>query len=160
MSTTLNKKCIKCDKVIDISKFHIQKKSKYGVRNTCKKCVSIYSKLYRINNIEKIKEYDNNRPNRLERIEYNKLISKTDHGKMIKKKCIDNYNSKFPEKMIARRMVSNGIRDGKITKKPCSICGDKKSQAHHDDYSKPLDIVFLCDIHHKERHRSLKLKFP
>lgn len=42
---------------------------------------------------------------------------------------------------------------GKIKRKPCIICG-MKAEAHHPDYSKPLEVVWLCSFHHKEWHRN------
>lgn len=50
--------------------------------------------------------------------------------------------------------TNNAIFTGKIKKQPCIICGEK-AQAHHRDYNKPFDIVWLCPIHHKKIH-SLK----
>jgi len=62
------------------------------------------------------------------------------------------YDEKYPEKAIAKNKVGNAIRDGKLLRKPCEVCGAHRAQAHHDDYSKPLDVVWLCSIHHAERH--------
>ena len=39
-------------------------------------------------------------------------------------------------------------------KHPCIVCGDgKKVEAHHSDYSKPLDVDWLCSKHHALWHR-------
>lgn len=32
----------------------------------------------------------------------------------------------------------------------------KEAQAHHEDYTKPFDVVWLCTKHHAERHRELR----
>jgi hypothetical protein len=53
----------------------------------------------------------------------------------------------------ARQMTGNAIRDGRLVRGPCEICGDNDSQAHHDDYSKPLDVRWLCESHHREWHK-------
>jgi len=52
-------------------------------------------------------------------------------------------------------MIGNALRDGKVVKRPCEVCGDPKSQGHHEDYSKPLDVVWLCTVHHGARHSHL-----
>lgn len=44
---------------------------------------------------------------------------------------------------------------GKITKKPCEKCGDLNSQKHHEDYSKPLDVTWLCRKCHLAHHDDL-----
>lgn len=66
------------------------------------------------------------------------------------------YRANNPEKRRAHRKVEVAVRDGRITKEPCTVCGNTKSQGHHDDYSKPLEVIWLCAKHHKERHRLLK----
>lgn len=60
-----------------------------------------------------------------------------------------------PEKRRAHRKVEVELRTGRMSKKPCEVCGNEKSQAHHDDYAKPLDVIWLCALHHKGRHRWL-----
>lgn len=64
-----------------------------------------------------------------------------------------------PEKMIARNMVNNWVRHGKIVKpKNCEKCGRVRYvQAHHEDYSQPLKVKWLCKechylIHRKQKH--------
>lgn len=55
-------------------------------------------------------------------------------------------------KYFARNQVFIAIRNKKLKKLPCSICGDMKTQAHHTDYNKPLDVTWLCFKHHREAH--------
>jgi ribosomal protein S27AE len=57
-----------------------------------------------------------------------------------------------PEKRQATWTLNNAVRDGKITKEPCEVCGEAKVEAHHDDYSKPLDVRWLCLAHHGQQH--------
>ncbi|HQW57340.1 MAG TPA: hypothetical protein PK583_00070 [Gammaproteobacteria bacterium] len=53
----------------------------------------------------------------------------------------------------ARRYIENRVRRGTLAKSPCQICGTLKVQAHHPDYSKPSDIMWLCRSHHMAWHR-------
>lgn len=58
-----------------------------------------------------------------------------------------------PGRFKARSEFHNALRRGDIKKMPCEICGvTKKVQGHHDDYSKPLDVRWLCIKHHWELH--------
>jgi len=52
----------------------------------------------------------------------------------------------------AHTIVLRAVRRGLISRKPCEECGDPKSEGHHEDYSKPLDVVWLCRTHHRRRH--------
>lgn len=56
-----------------------------------------------------------------------------------------------PEKYRARTAVGNAVRDGRLKRQPCK-CGATKVQAHHHDYSKPLDVVWLCFGCHRREH--------
>ena len=58
-----------------------------------------------------------------------------------------------PIKERARDLVYNAVRGGELIRRPCEVCGVAKSEAHHDDYSKPLDVRWLCRRHHVEHHK-------
>lgn len=59
----------------------------------------------------------------------------------------------------ARYAVKTAIRRGELTRQPCEKCGHvhphRRSHAHHEDYSRPLDVVWLCSMHHKQRHAEI-----
>lgn len=55
----------------------------------------------------------------------------------------------------ARWKVRRAIASGAIVRQPCEVCGNEQSQAHHDDYSKPLDVRWLCAAHHREHHANV-----
>jgi hypothetical protein len=58
-----------------------------------------------------------------------------------------------PIKNLVNKKVLREIKAGRLNREPCEICGDTKSHAHHEDYSKPLDIIWLCPFHHKWIHK-------
>lgn len=62
----------------------------------------------------------------------------------------DKLNRTDPErrvKYLARRKVREAIKRGKIQRQPCQECGGE-AQAHHDDYSRPLDVRWYCQPCH------------
>ena len=52
-------------------------------------------------------------------------------------------------------MVMQAVLDGTLIRQPCSRCGTVKAVAHHEDYSKPLDVIWLCLSCHRRRHIEL-----
>lgn len=40
---------------------------------------------------------------------------------------------------------------------PCEVCGSEIVDAHHDDYSKPLDVRWLCPLHHRRLHAGVPM---
>lgn len=58
--------------------------------------------------------------------------------------------SRYPERVSARKKVAYALKTGKLTKTACVNCGATEDiQAHHHDYSKPLDIIWLCRNCHR-----------
>lgn len=58
-------------------------------------------------------------------------------------------------KPLQARAVSvfkKALRTGELVRQSCEVCGDPKSHGHHEDYAFPLDVVWLCAIHHRWRH--------
>lgn len=71
----------------------------------------------------------------------------------ILKKDRDDYK-KNPLIDKSRYIVSHNLETGKLKKGDCVICGSKNVQAHHEDYTKPLKVVWMCPTHHKRFHSS------
>lgn len=65
---------------------------------------------------------------------------------------------KYPEKYKARYQLRNAVKTGKIQKGVCEKCGSAKTEGHHDDYSKPLEVRWFCQRHHKDEHLLQALK--
>ncbi len=59
----------------------------------------------------------------------------------------------------ARQAVYRAIKRGQLERKPCSICGVAPADAHHEDYSRQLEVTWLCRGHHMARHAEIKMAF-
>lgn len=60
-----------------------------------------------------------------------------------------------PEKRArhkARAWARKAIKRGHLVRQPCEVCGDARVEAHHDDYSQPLNVRWLCPSHHRDHH--------
>jgi ribosomal protein S27AE len=66
---------------------------------------------------------------------------------------VKSWIQRHPERRKAHRVVFVAVRNGSLKKEPCEVCGSTTVQAHHEDYSKPLEVMWLCRIHHWERDR-------
>ena len=58
----------------------------------------------------------------------------------------------FREKQKARAAVGHAIRDGLLERRGCESCGNSQSEAHHADYSQPLQVRWLCRTCHENEH--------
>ena len=88
--------------------------------------------------------------NRKKKIAQTIEYKKTPRGRLAQKRASKNQKLKNPEKYKARQEVLKALRKGTLVKKPCEVCGDVYSQAHHDDYSNPLKVRWFCQKHHDE----------
>lgn len=64
------------------------------------------------------------------------------------------WEERFPERDIAGKIVRYEVRKGRLTRQPCQKCGSTHYvQGHHEDYSKPLEVQWLCRSCHNEVHK-------
>ena len=64
-----------------------------------------------------------------------------------------HWKKRNPLAAKAHRILRNAIKRGVIQRGSCSECGKPSSHGHHDDYSKPLVVTWLCLHCHHEHHR-------
>lgn len=127
--------CKKCNELKELNEFYPHSQMADGYLNMCKICSKRESTEYRLKNIDHYREIDRKRGNR-------------QSSEYLKKWRKENSN-----KARAHSMVERAIKSKKLFEMPCEICGDnKRPHAHHDDYLMPLNIRWLCPIHHKEWH--------
>jgi len=67
-----------------------------------------------------------------------------------------NWSLRNVEKRKAHQAVFVSLRNGTLKKKPCKVCKVEKVEAHHEDYSKPLKVIWLCKKHHIEADIKLR----
>ena len=138
--TTTVKTCFKCSVTKPLTEFYRHARMGDGHLNKCKECTKadVYNHRH-VTHRESVLAYDRERYQRPERKEAVAKIVKT-------------YLVNFPDRRFAHTSVSNAVRSGKLERLPCFICGELKTEAHHPDYSRPLDVVWLCTQHHKDTH--------
>lgn len=148
------KECFKCKEVKPYADFYKHKKMTDGYLGKCKSCTKSDVHKNREENIERIRAYDRNRPNKIDRAKQSSEYHKTKKGKEVSLKSLREYRMKNPLRYKANCAVSNALRDGRLFRPLfCEKCGVScKPQGHHDDYTKPLSVRWLCFSCHNEFH--------
>ena len=137
-----SKECFKCNTVKPLEEFYKHPMMPDGHVNKCKECNKKDVNENRQKKIDYYRAYDRERGKRPERIqnsiEQNRIWRAEDRRRT---KC--------------HNAVARALRAGTLVRQPCVRCQDPKSEAHHEDYDKPLDVVWLCSVCHKQRHKEI-----
>ena len=130
------KKCFKCEAELPIVNFYKHPKMGDGHLGKCKACTRYDVRQNRKVKAEYYREYDRQRSKDPERIA-----------------AISRSSKKDTTKYLARVTLQNAVARGQVIRQACEQCGNPKTDAHHPDYTKPLEVVWLCRQHHMDIHR-------
>lgn len=136
------KTCTTCGTEKPKSEFQVRLASKDGFTAACKLCLKARD----------TKRYEKERELRLAR---QKMYLSTPDGKAAHKRAVQGWQEKNKLRRAAHVILGNALRNQTVKPQPCWVCG-KKAEAHHPDYSRPLDVVWLCKQHHREVHSTHK----
>lgn len=138
----MEKTCFKCLLVKPLLEFYKHPKMSDGYLNKCKECAKNDVSSHRLENIDRIRQYDRDRGKRPERIRAGVEITRL-------------WRAEDKRRQKAHNAVYSAVKIGKLIRQSCCRCGDKKTVAHHEDYDKPLDVMWLCAKCHKQRHKEI-----
>jgi hypothetical protein len=131
------KECFKCKAVKLLEDFYKHPAMGDGHVNKCKECNKNDVTAHRNKNIEKIREYDRQRGKNPERIKAATEINRI-------------WRAQDKRRGFAHSSVQNAIKSGKLIRLPCCKCNNEKTVAHHEDYDKPLEVIWFCHPCHKQ----------
>jgi len=132
------KECPMCKNVLNRTEFYSNKVREGGINTYCKKCEAIYKRLNRDKNKKTYKKLSD------KYYQKNKEEIKKRH-----RKWYDNNKLK----VRAHDLVNYYLRKGRLIKNEvCELCGGVSRVAHHNDYNKPLEVMWLCDKCHNGLH--------
>lgn len=135
------KACRKCNTMKPMDEFYKHPCMADGRLHTCKECHKSDVKRNYANKREIKHQYDAER-------------YQTPERKAAAHAYSQRHRERYPEKSNARQRVRYAKSTGKLTRKPCEVCGrdDEMVEAHHYDYSAPLDVHWMCFACHRAEH--------
>lgn len=151
------KKCSECGTTKPFSEYYQHPQMGDGYLSQCKECVKSRVKKRYYAEPGKIKAYEQSRANLPHRIKARQDYAKTDACKASIKKSRKKWLADNQDKRAAHIILGNAVRDNRIEKPAnCSKCdGVGRIHGHHEDYTKPLDVVWVCQRCHKEIHKDI-----
>lgn len=152
--------CKRCGETKPLDGFYRHSAMGDGYLSFCRECTKARVRDHRKNNLDRVQEYDrvrNDDPERVAARRARRLAAMRDEQLRAR---LYATQAKWAEQNKVKRQahykVGNAIRDGKLTVQPCERCGYGVGvHAHHEDYSKPLDVNWLCKKCHGQRHREI-----
>lgn len=135
------KRCFKCGQTKPLEWFYRHPKMADGYLGKCKECtkqdVARRATLKRVEIVAYERERSVRPARRAKTLGYMRVARR-----------------RHPERFAARAAVSYAVRVGHLVRRPCEVCGEPRAQAHHEDYSRPLEVRWLCLRHHWAQHQA------
>ena len=139
-----SKVCRKCRKRKSLKMFYALATMRDGHFNKCKECYKNDVKRNRLKNLEYYRAYDRERAKVPSRRKAASAISKA-------------WRQADARRTAAHNAVTRAIRSGRLTRMDCEKCGRRDAFAHHESYDRKLDVRWLCQPCHKQRHKEMVL---
>jgi hypothetical protein len=128
----------------------------YSKDSTCKECRKSLVRANRAKKIDYYSAYDKKRYAEDPRVrERHRRYQQTDAGKKSVAKSKNDFIAKNPVKRACHLILGSAVKSGKVLKpKSCECCGKSgRLHGHHDDYSLPLSVRWLCPLCHTAWHK-------
>lgn len=138
VTTEATRRCYACKEVKCLSKFVPDRNRKLGRTYRCMQCARARYKTpeFRASNAARVRELRESDPDFRSR--EREVQARYAQANLIKRKVCS--------------AVYRAIKDGRLQRGACEVCGTEKTEAHHDDYSQPLVVRWLCNVHHQAWH--------
>ena len=134
------KVCSVCGAVKKFTDYQKRQRSFDGVTAACKFCL-------------RQRDQARYKGERRKRLSDHRRYMQTATGKEAHKQATKKWQSKNKEKRACHVLFGTAMKQGRIKKKSCEVCGEREVHGHHNDYAQPLVVRWLCSKHHVELHR-------
>jgi hypothetical protein len=146
------KHCFKCLLELPLSAFYKHGRMSDRHLNKCKECTKKDVRATRLAKLDYYRSYDRSRASQPHRVAARVEYQSTDRARLSMAKSRKEYERRNAHKKRATTAVGNAIRDGRMEREPCFVCGES-AEAHHAAYDLPMHVTWLCDKHHKQVHK-------
>ncbi len=171
------KRCFRCKAVKPLDGFYLIRRHSTERQTYCKPCKAEQAHIYWQKNRERLCEkqrihWQENR----ERLNEKTHIYRQENRELVRKRAREfaarrrknpvrmallrkyemEWQKGHPQQVRANDAVQRALKKGVLVRERCEKCGASPAQAHHDDYSKPLDVRWLCPLDHCQYHRELR----
>lgn len=126
------KKCCRCRVVLPLAAFSVDARKPDGKAGWCKECHYAHRKTEK--GVAAQRRYE-----------------ASAKGKAAAERRLKKLRSD-PLKYTAHKLVQAAVASGVLVPAPCVECGATPTVGHHEDYTKPLDVVWLCPRCHVSLH--------
>lgn len=141
----MRKFCTACNQEKSVNEFTICRGNKKdGRASSCKSCQAIY----------RTTENSKQAQDKFYHSPAKKRYAQSEVGKAAALRGTKKWQAANPIKIIAHGILNRAIAKGEVVREPCRVCDTTHNVwGHHEDYTKPLDVLWLCPTHHKALHR-------
>lgn len=139
------KACFKCREFKAHEEFYKHPGMADGRLGKCKACAKADSAKHREENIDRVREYDRER-------------GRSPGRKALSVEMTRRWRKQDRRRVKCHNAVARAIRSGKLVREPCERCSSPEALAHHESYERPLDVSWLCQPCHKQRHKEMVLE--
>lgn len=149
------KTCRICKVEKPLSDFYKKSDMRDGHFNNCKDCHNARSSAWAKANKDRVNERNRERSKTQEHKDRRKKQYTSERGRQIAREAVRRYRKKRPMIDVAHRFVKFALEKGLLARPgKCSECeSNERIEAHHDDYTKPDVVRWLCKNCHETWHR-------
>lgn len=151
------KTCYRCDFPKPIEDFYTHPGMADGRLGKCKECCIAEANARRAAKIVEIRAYDRARGSLPHRVEARRKYAENNPEPF--RRAGKRWSLRNPDKRKAHSKFWKALMSGKVIRKfTCETCGSvHRVEAHHEDYTKPLEVRWLCKQHHVEADKIRRL---
>jgi hypothetical protein len=138
------KKCTRCGLAKPLDEYHVRNSRPLGRASECNSCFSLRQFKYRREHAEQQLEYEKQR----------KQAAGEEYLEQARR-----YKEGHVEGEVARHAAGSARRTGRLVPKACwcaafsgGVRCHGRTEGHHEDYAKPLEVIWLCQSHHQRLH--------